>query len=186
MRSAKRLLLAYAYSSSNFFFRRNKNNNSNDRWFALESIFSSLFLSLSFSFLLYVSPVVLLLLPIVIRMTFFSFFSRHRPTRIRIFVQSNHFFGRSSPRRERICVYVCMCMFLLLLTSRGCYAREKNVHAKRRELIKHFRRLLHDLLISQLKCTYTCGSNGKIGSKGFLFAIVAIHSYVQRKFSLIN
>jgi hypothetical protein len=130
MRSAKRLLLAYAYSSSNFFFRRNKNNNSNDRWFALESIFSSLFLSLSFSFLLYVSPVVLLLLPIVIRMTFFSFFSRHRPTRIRIFVQSNHFFGRSSPRRERICVYVYV--FVAFDKSRLLCPRKKCACEKER------------------------------------------------------
>lgn len=66
MRSAKRLLLAYAYSSSNFFFRRNKNNNSNDRWLALSSrffFFSSFLLfplsislsSLFFSLLLFYS-----------------------------------------------------------------------------------------------------------------------------------
>jgi hypothetical protein len=60
-----------------------------------------------------------------------------------------------------MCVCVCVCMLLLLLTSRGCCAREKNVCAKGRELIKHFRRLQHDLLISQLKCAYTCGSKRK-------------------------
>jgi len=62
-----------------------------------------------------------------------------------------------------MCVYMCVYvrMLLLLLTSRGCSAREKNVYTKTRELIKHFRRLLHDLLISQLKSAYTCGSKKK-------------------------
>ena len=115
-----------------FFFRRNKNNNSNDRRFAL----SSRFFSLSFSFSLslfprYVSPVVDLSLPIVIGMTFFFLFSlsSSRPTRIRIFDQSNHFFCRSLPRRERMCV----CMLLLLLTSRGCSAREKKISVRKGE-----------------------------------------------------
>lgn len=65
---------------------------------------------------------------------------------------------------------MCVCMLLpllllllllLRLTSRGCSAREKNVCTKGRELIKHFGRLLHDLLISQLKSIYTYGSQGK-------------------------
>ncbi len=140
-----------------FFFRRNKNNNSNDRRFALSSRFFSLPLSLSFS--LFFPPLCFsrcILSPanrywddiLLFFLLLLLLFSLHlRPTRIRIFDQSNPFLCRSSPRRERMCV----CMLLLLLTSRGCSAREKNVCTKGRELIKHFRRLLHDLLISQLK-----------------------------------
>jgi len=82
-----------------------------------------------------------------------------------------------------VCMYVCCCCFL---TSCGCSAREKNVCAKGRKLIMHFRRLLHDLLISQLKCTYTYGSKGKIGNREFLFPIVVIHQQIQRNFSMIN
>jgi hypothetical protein len=58
---------------------------------------------------------------------------------------------------------VCLCMYVVVAfdKSRLFCPRKKNVCAKGRELIRHFRRLLHDLLISQLKCTYTYGSKRK-------------------------
>jgi hypothetical protein len=76
---------------------------------------------------------------------------------------------------------MCMPLLLLLLTSRGCSAREKKcVYTKGRELIKHFRRLLHDLLISQLKCAYTYGSKGKMGSKEFFLLLLQVISSSEK------
>ena len=59
--------------------------------------------------------------------------------------------------------YVCVCMLLLLLlTSHGCSAREKNVCTKGRELIKHFRRFATWFIDKSIKiCTYTYGSKRK-------------------------
>jgi len=154
-----------------FFFRRNKNNNSNDRRFALSSRFFSLSLSLSlalarsFSF----SPLCFshCILSTANRywddILFFFLFSLHLVLHESEFLtnQITFFVVRRPGEKECVCVCVCVCMLLLLLTSRGCSAREKNVCTKGRELIKHFRRLLHDLLISQLKSTYTYGSKRK-------------------------
>ena len=79
----------------------------------------------------------------------------------------------ASPRRERIyeCVCRCECLDVVVTAfdkSRLFCPRKKlcaRDGERKRELIKHFRRLLHDLLISQWKRTYTCACQGKIGSR---------------------
>ena len=130
-----------------FFFRRNKNNNSNDRRFALASIFSSL----SFSLSLFISLALFLLCFFHCiaspanryrdGILFFLFsFSRccHSILHESEFLANEILFP--VVRRPGEKEYVCMYMLLLLLTSHGCSAREKNVCTKGRELIKHFRR----------------------------------------------
>ena len=117
MRRAKRLLLAYAYSSSNFFLRRNKNNNSNDRRFALQSIFS---FSLSLSFALFFCSASFLLFSIrcqsLGRCHSFLFLSLSlarsldiRRTRIRIFDQWNRCFARRPGEKGSMSMCGCRC-----------------------------------------------------------------------------
>ena len=90
-----------------FFFRRNKNNNSNDRWFALESIFfpslflsrslvSSMFLSLYFFYCQSLLP-----------MTFFSF-SLHIVVHESEFStnQITFFVVRRPGEKKCVCVYI--------------------------------------------------------------------------------
>ena len=178
MRSAKRLLLAYAYSSSNFFFRRNKNNNSNDRWFALESIFLSLSLSLFLSpcrsLLLFLSDNRLpslgefSSLPIAVGMAFFSFPLplSTSPQHESGFLANQSSFCAVRRLGEEKCVYVRGRVLLLPFDKSRlfCPSTKMCARVKGRELIKHFRRLLHDLLISQLKRPYTHVRQGEMAA----------------------
>lgn len=166
MRSAKRLLLAYAYSSSNFFsfVVIRITTPMIVGLLSLEPIFFSLSLSLSLFFPLYPSPAVFFSTAnrYWYDILFFSsfFLSTSSYTNQNFWPIKSIFLSFVAQERKNVCI--CVYVLLLLLTSRGCSAREKkNVCTKGRELIKHFRLLLHDLLISQLKCTYTYGSKRK-------------------------
>jgi len=141
-----------------FFFRRNKNNNSNDRRFALSSRFFSLFLSLSLFSSMFL-PLYSFYCQSLLGWHSFSF-------SLNIVLHESEFLTnqitflvvRRPGEKECVYVYVRCCCFWQVA---AVLPEKKNVCAKGRELIKHFRRLLHDLLISQLKCTYTYGSKRK-------------------------
>ncbi len=162
-----------------FFFRRNKNNNSNDRRFALASIFLSLSLSLSLFSSMFL-PLYSFYCQSLLGWHSFLFLSTSSYTNQNFWPIKSLFKSFVAQERKNMCV--CMYVVVAFWQVAAVLPEKKNVCAKGRKLIMHFRRLLHDLLISQLKCTYTYGSKGKIGNREFLFPIVVI----QRNFSMIN
>lgn len=109
------------------------------------TFFFLFFLSLSLSFFFFFSPI----------HSTSSFYTNQNFWPMKILLLS---FVAQERKNVCMCMYGCCCCFWQVA---AVLPEKKNVCAKGRELIKYFGRLLHDLLISQLKSPQTYGNQRK-------------------------